>query len=114
MQAGLDGSQQVPPIAVAGSGTGSFVLSADLTELSFRISVGGLTGTVNAAHFHNAAAGTSGGVVRTITPDLSGNTFEGTWTSTDAEPLTSDLVTALLAGEIYVNVHTAGEGAGLG
>ena len=72
----------------------------------------GLTGSIAAAHFHNAAAGTDGGVVRTISGDFTGNTASGLWTGTDSEPLTDALIAELLAGNLYVNIHTAANGAG--
>ena len=89
------------------SGTGSFVLNAAKTELAFEITVNGLSGPITAAHFHNAAAGVDGLVVRTITSSFS-NTASGIWKSTDgSESLTLALVTELEAGRIYVNIHTA-------
>ncbi len=65
-----------------------------------------------AAHFHNEAAGVNGGVVRTITGDFAGKTASGVWTSTDSEPLTDALIAEILAGNIYVNIHTAANGGG--
>ena len=58
LMASLDGNQEVPPLGgETGSGTGSLVLSADHTQVSFNVSFGGLTGAVTGAHFHNAAGG---------------------------------------------------------
>ena len=96
------------------TGSGTFTLNAARTELVFNITVetDKLTGAIAAAHFHNGAAGANGGVVRTITPDFVGNTASGTWKSTDAEPLTAAMVTELLAGRLYINVHTAVNAAG--
>lgn len=74
------------------------------------ITVDGLTGPIQAAPFHQAAPGSDGLVVRTIT--FEGNTASGTWTATDAQPLTAELITALLLGEIYINIHTAQYPAG--
>jgi Cu/Zn superoxide dismutase len=108
----LDGAQQVPPLAVAGTGTGAFRLNAARSELSFDLTVEGLTSAITIAHFHNAPAGANGGVVRTITADFSGNTASGVWRDTDPEPLTPELVAELLAGNIYVNVHTVNNGPG--
>ncbi|MCO6487168.1 MAG: CHRD domain-containing protein [Phaeodactylibacter sp.] len=104
----LSGSQENPAVTTSASGTGSF----ELTEagLAFDITVNGLDMT--AAHFHNNAIGANGGVVRDIGGDFNGNTASGTWTSTDAQPLTGDLLKALLAGNLYINVHTAANPGG--
>src|SRR3990172_8287113 len=93
------------------SGTGSFVLNAAKTELAFEITVNGLSGPITAAHFHNAAAGVDGLVVRTITSSFS-NTASGTWKSTDGEALTPALVTELEAGRLYVDRNTAAKPKG--
>jgi len=102
----LTGGQEVPAVTTTASGTGSFVLNADKTELTFNFTVDGLSGAIAAAHFHNAALGSNGGVVRALTANFTGNTATGTWKSTDGEPLNAFLVTELEAGRIYVNVHT--------
>ncbi len=99
----------------AGSGSGSFTLNAAKTELSYSISATGLA-DLTAAHLHNAAAGSSGGVARTLSFTTDDNvtwTASGTWTSSEADqPLTTALVAELEAGNIYVNVHTTAEAAG--
>jgi hypothetical protein len=112
----LTASQEAPnPPTSAGIGAGVFVLSADHTHLDYAFSFAGLTSPVILAHFHNASFGSSGGVVRTICSGAcpaAGTLITGTWASTDSEPLTSAMVTALLQGQIYVNVHTANFGGG--
>ncbi|MDZ7308627.1 MAG: endolytic transglycosylase MltG, partial [candidate division KSB1 bacterium] len=103
----LNGSQEVPPVTTPANGSGSFTLNATGTELSFSVTVNNLSSAIAAAHFHNAPAGVNGPPVRTITADFSGNTAGGVWRNNDPEPLTPALVAELLAGKIYVNVHTA-------
>jgi hypothetical protein len=104
----LDGDQEVPPVTTNATGTASFTLTE--AGLEFSVTVEGLT--LTAAHFHNGAVGVNGGVVRGVTSDFSGNTASGLWTSTDAQPLTPELIAELLAGNIYLNVHTAANGGG--
>ena len=104
----LDGDQENPPVITNAMGTSSLTLTD--AGLEFSVTVEGLTFT--AAHFHNGAVGVNGGVVRTITDDFVGNTATGLWTSTDAEPLTPELIAELLAGNIYFNIHNAANPGG--
>ena len=65
-----------------------------------------LSSAFRAAHFHNAGRGKNGAVVRDLA--FTGNNAAGVWKSTDStQALTNDLVVELLAGQIYVNVHSA-------
>ena len=95
---------------VTSNGYGTAALALTDAGLQFVITVDGLTGPIQAAHFHQAAPGSDGPVVRTLT--FEGNTASGTWTATDAEPLTDELITALLLGQLYINIHTAQYPAG--
>jgi hypothetical protein len=98
-----------------GNGSGTFKLNALKTQFTYNLSVTGLA-DLTAAHFHNAAAGSTGGVVRDLsftTADSVTWTASGIWSATEADqPLTSALVTELEAGNIYVNVHTTAVAAG--
>jgi len=105
----MDGTQEVPPVTTPATGTGAFVLNAAGTALSYTITVNGLT--INAGHFHNGAAGVGAGVVKNLT--FVNNTATGVWSSTDAtQPLTDSLLTELLRGRLYVNVHTTANPGG--
>ncbi|MDP2036988.1 MAG: CHRD domain-containing protein [Ignavibacteria bacterium] len=107
----MDGSQEVPAVTTTATGTGSFVISSNGTKLTYNITVNGLSGAITGSHFHNASAGASGGVVKSIS--FSGNTASGTWTSADAnQPLTDLLLSELLKGKLYVNVHTSANAGG--
>jgi hypothetical protein len=109
----MDSAQEIPAPTglVPGKGTGSFVLNSNATQLYYNITVNGLSGGVNSGHFHNGAAGVAAGVVKTLT--FVNNTATGTWSSTDAsQPLTDSLLSELLRGRLYVNVHTAVNGGG--
>lgn len=103
-------AQQNPPVTEDGTGTVSCFLTDE--GLWFHVTVEGLTGGINAAHFHNAPLGVNGGVVRTITGDFDGNTAAGVWRSTDPEPLTADLIRELKAGNLYINIHTTAHPGG--
>lgn len=107
-EARLDPESQTGDVTSDGLGTGSFLFTD--AGLIYHVTVSELTGSIAAAHFHNAAAGADGGVVRTIT--FEGGTASGIWRSTDGEPLTTEMIQALLAEELYVNVHTPQHQAG--
>jgi len=101
----LDGSQEVPPVVTAASGSGTLMLNESRTELSFSIIASGLSGTVTGAHFHRGPMGEDGPVVQDITSMVveSGGqvTLEGVWQVNEND------VEELLDGNIYVNLHTA-------
>ena len=108
----IDGAQEVPSVTTDANGTGALILNAVQTELEYDITVdtAQLTGPITAAHFHNAAVGEAGGVVRTLT--FVNGTATGTWTSSDDQPFTSEMLAQLLAGNLYINVHTAANPGG--
>jgi hypothetical protein len=108
----LTGGQEVPPVPTTATGTASIRLNETRTELTYDITVQGLTSPIVLAHFHRAAAGVNGPVVKTITASFTGNTATGVWRNTDPEPLTPALVADLFAGNLYVNVHTQNFGGG--
>ena len=99
----LDGLQHGPANA---TGSGTFTLNGARTELSFNIvvDINALTGPIALAHIHEGAPGVPGGVVRTL--NFVDDTANGTWKDTDGQPLTAARVAQLLAGDLYVNVHT--------
>ncbi len=112
----LTGADEVPPVATTASGTGSFVLSEDLSELAYVITYQGLSGTLSAGgHFHTGTPGRSGPVVRTTATSgaPASNTVSGIWKASDAtQPLTRALVESLLTGRVYVNFHTTANPGG--
>lgn len=108
-------AQEVPPPAAATPATaaGAAVLLFDpaTSTLNFAVAYKGLSGAATAAHFHNGAPGAAGPVVQTICgapgPALldacpAGNEgfLTGTWT------VPAGLVPTLLAGGLYINIHT--------
>lgn len=105
----MSGANEVPPVTTTASGTGSFILNASGTALSYTITINGLT--ITAAHFHNGAQGVAAGVVKNLT--FVNNTATGVWSSTDAtQPLTDSLLSELLRGRLYVNAHTTANPGG--
>ncbi len=108
----LTGPQETPALGVGALGTGSFTLTP--YGLAFNVTADGLTGAITAAHFHNAERGVAGGVVRPFAAGefVATNTLAGVWKPTDPSPLTPALVTELMKGNIYVNLHTAANPGG--
>ncbi|MCH8960643.1 MAG: CHRD domain-containing protein, partial [Bacteroidetes bacterium] len=101
----LTAAQETHEVTSEATGTAALALTAE--GVRFFVTVDGLSGDIAAAHFHNAAAGEDGMVVRGILDDFNGNTASGLWTASDAEPLTDELIQDLLAGNLYLNIHTA-------
>lgn len=109
--ASLTGAQEVPAVATTATGTGSFVMNDERTELRYTVSYQGLSGTLTAGgHLHLGTPGRNGAVIKAIA--VSGGpasgTVTGVWRASDAtQPLTTALVESLLTGRVYVNFHTA-------
>ena len=107
LSASLTGDQHDPAVITDATGTGTFSLTD--AGLAYDITFEGIT--ITASHFHLGAAGVSGGVVRTI-DFAGGNTVSGIWTSLDTEPLSDALLADVVAGNIYVNLHTSANPGG--
>ena len=97
--ADLNGMQQVPMVSTDGYGLGTFLLAKHNGSLKFNAVFTGLSGPITAIHFHSGAMGTSGPVVQDLAAFLNGNTLNG---EVDPTPFLADL----MAGNIYLNVHT--------
>jgi len=104
-KASLNGKNEVPPNATAGTGTVAATYDTDSKKLTWKGSYSGLTGPATAAHFHGPAPeGKNAGVLVPISPN--GPAFEGSATLTDAQ------AKALMDGDMYANVHTEANKAG--
>ncbi|MCY7411399.1 MAG: CHRD domain-containing protein, partial [Chitinophagales bacterium] len=104
LSAKLDGAQETPSVVTNALGVSSFVLNSTRDTLCIHASVNGLSGAITGAHIHSGAAGTSGGVVVDLTSFVSGNDINASITGS---ALTSDLISSMLSGGNYLNVHTA-------
>jgi hypothetical protein len=103
-QVKLDGAQQVPAVQTGGSGTADLTYDPATKVLTWNVAFSGLSGPATMAHFHGPApAGKNAGVE--------------IWISTKGQPATSPLTgqatltdaqaADLMAGNLYINVHTA-------
>jgi hypothetical protein len=93
----LSGAQEVPPVSVPGSGSGSFTI-ADDGSVKGSVTTTGVQGTM--AHIHIGPRGQNGPVVVPLTK--SGDTY----TAPAGARLTDAQMQAFKAGNLYVNVHT--------
>lgn len=100
----LSGSQQVPPVSVSGSGSGTITIGAD-KSVSGSVTTTGVAGV--AAHIHMAARGSNGPVIVPLA-----KTGDGTWSVPAGATLTDAQYAAYKAGNLYVNVHTAANKGG--
>jgi hypothetical protein len=98
LKATMDAKSEVPPNSSPATGTLTATYDTSSKKLSWKGSYSGLTGPATAAHFHSGEGGKNGPVAVPITPATS--PFEGSATLTDAQ------ANDLLAGKLYVNVHT--------
>lgn len=102
----LKSASEVPPNASAGSGTADVAYDTQSKKLSWKVSYSGLTGPATAAHFHGPAEpGKNAGVMIPI-QNITTSPAEGSATLTDAQ------AADLMAGRLYVNVHTAANPGG--
>ena len=63
---------------------------------------------ITAAHFHDGVAGVNGPIVKNININTSTGIAIGSWSTNDVDqPLTPELVSKLINGGLYVNVHTS-------
>ena len=102
----VNADQEVPaPMDVpeGAGGSGSFTFNPATRELSFFIEFGELSSPEVAAHFHVAPPGEAGPVIIPLEP---GSPKEGTVEVPEAN------VEDLLAGNVYVNIHTEVNGPG--
>ncbi|PSJ64848.1 CHRD domain-containing protein [Kumtagia ephedrae] len=105
MAATLEASQEVPPNDSAAKGTADITFDTETRKLDWTIEYSGLTGDATGAHFHGpAAAGQNADVAVPIEDPKSG--AKGSATLTEAQ------ATDLMAGQYYVNIHTAAHAGG--
>ena len=100
----LSGAEQVPQVMTAATGSGIFVVDAE-RGVSGSITVSGLTAV--AAHIHTGARGANGGIAIGLV-----KTSDNTWSVPAGARFSDAQYQAFLAGETYVNVHTAANKGG--
>jgi ABC-type microcin C transport system permease subunit YejE len=100
----LSGAEEVPAVTTTASGMFDGVYNKDTKILTYTITYSGITPT--AWHIHKAAKGATGGVIFNF-----GTTFSSPFKSATIA-LTADQETDLMAGNYYVNMHSAKSASG--
>ena len=95
----LSGSNEVPPHAGTFTGTSTVAIAKDHTVTGM-ITTSGIVGT--AAHIHMGAPGSNGPVIVPFT-----KTGPDSFAPPPGTTVTADQYAAYLAGNLYVNVHSA-------
>jgi hypothetical protein len=95
----LAGDQEVPPVSTMASGSGVLTINKDMS-VSGGISTTGIVATV--AHIHIGKVGANGPVAVGLTRN-----GDNGWTVPPGAKLTEEQYQAYLAGDLYVNVHSA-------
>ena len=99
----LSGTQQVPPIETAGSGTATLTYDPATRHLTWSVTYSGLASDVTMSHFHGpAAAGKNAGVLIWISKQGTAPASPITGETT----LTPEQAQQFMAGDWYINVHT--------
>ncbi len=99
MKVPLTSAAEVPANTSAGKGTADVTYDTASKMMTWKVTYSGLTGPATMAHFHGPAeAGKNAPVVVPFKDAASG--AEGSATLTDAQ------AADLMAGKMYVNVHT--------
>ena len=106
MKVTLDSKSEVPPNTSAGTGSADVDYDAASKKLSWKLSYSGLTGPATAAHFHGPAAPGANAGVKVAIPNATATPVEGSATLTDEQ------AADLMAGKLYINVHTAANPGG--
>ena len=104
MKVSLSGNQEVPPVKTAATGNATAMIKAD-KSVSGKITTTGIDAI--AAHIHEGEAGKNGPVIVPFT-----KAADGTWSTAPDAKLTDSQYASYLAGNLYVNVHSAANKAG--
>ncbi|HTS53143.1 MAG TPA: CHRD domain-containing protein [Burkholderiales bacterium] len=100
----LSGSQEVPPVKTAGTGSGTISISAD-KSVSGSVTTTGVAGTM--AHVHEAPAGKNGPVILPLS-----KSGDNTWSVPAGAKFNDAQYKSFKAGNLYINVHSAANPGG--
>ncbi len=95
----LAGANEVPPAPSTATGSGTITVASD-KGISGSVNTSGIAGTM--AHIHLAAKGVNGPVIIPLT-----KTADGVWSVPAGTKLTDAQYASYIAGDLYVNIHSA-------
>jgi CHRD domain len=104
LKVSLSGDQEVPPVTTSASANGTITVSPN-KSVSGSITVSGMQPT--AAHIHEGAQGENGAVIIPLT-----KSSDNTWSVPAGAELTDAQYKSYVAGNLYVNVHSAAHKGG--
>ncbi len=106
----LNGANEAPiPVTTTATGEAILAINNLLTVLDYRMFVASIP-TINAAHIHRGAAGVAGPVVTGLFPGT--GAFDAASPLSGTALLKTNDVLDLIAGKLYLNVHTSGNAGG--
>ena len=100
----LSGSQEVPAVNTAASGSGTIMVAAD-KSVSGSVTTSGIDGKM--AHIHEGAKGKNGPPIIPLS-----KTGDGVWSVPAGAKLSDVQYASYMAGNLYVNVHSAANPGG--
>ena len=107
---GLSGDAEVPSVDTDGTGSVYVIVNAARTKLTYVATFRGLSGPVVAAHIHFGASDVAGPVIiplRAGRSPMIGTLYASNLTPAGGIDTFAEAITAMLAGDTYVNLHTA-------
>ncbi len=105
----LTGAQQVPPVQTSGNGSADLTYDPSSRQLTWTITYSGLTGPATMAHIHGPAPEGKNAPVE-VWLSKKGSTASSPIKGEDT--LTPDEAKQMMAGDTYINVHTAAHPGG--
>lgn len=101
----LVGAQENPAVTTAAVGTGSFTFNRNTGAVTGRVTTSGVTAT--AAHIHEGPVGVNAPVIVPLA-----QTSPGVWEVPAGASISVPQIESMLAGNLYVNVHSAANPGG--
>jgi len=104
----LNGAQETPAVSTSAGGFGTLVVDPATSDIMIAVvSFSGLSSSATASHIHQGATGVPGGVIVPLTLGTNIATAPPS-----AAALTSTQFAALIAGNLYFNVHSTAHTGG--
>lgn len=115
----MSGYQEAPPVSTTGSGRFRAQLDRNANTIKWELTWSSLSGNANAAHLHFGQRGVSAAIVVPLcgpcgaaSGTATGTIAQASITPTQGLDTFAELVDAIRAGRIYVNIHTTAFPAG--